>query len=136
MVSKKSHGKYIQRRGFMVTNEVLNTILSRKGVKQYKSNPVPRELLEAIVAAGSGICFSVRPAVRNLYPKKDSARFQKGSLVLDTSSLYRKSSNRKWPYPNGFSPWSPSLPPEPFSRAFLSKLYSFPPRICFTVSLR
>lgn len=36
----------------MVTNEVLNTILSRKGVKQYKSNPVPRELLEAIVAAG------------------------------------------------------------------------------------
>ena len=37
---------------FMVTNEVLNTILSRKGVKQYKSNPVPRELLEAIVAAG------------------------------------------------------------------------------------
>ena len=25
----------------MVTNEVLNTILSRKGVKQYKSNPVP-----------------------------------------------------------------------------------------------
>ena len=27
----------------MVTNEVLNTILSRKGVKQYKSNPVPRE---------------------------------------------------------------------------------------------
>ena len=36
----------------MVTNEVLTTILSRKGVKQYKSNPVPRELLEAIVAAG------------------------------------------------------------------------------------
>ena len=36
----------------MVTNEVLNTILRRKGVKQYKSDPVPRELLETIVAAG------------------------------------------------------------------------------------
>ena len=36
----------------MVTNEVLNTILRRKGVKQYKSEPVPRELLETIVAAG------------------------------------------------------------------------------------
>lgn len=37
----------------MVTNEVLNTILRRKGVKQYKSDPVPRELLETIVAAGA-----------------------------------------------------------------------------------
>ena len=49
------------------------------------------------MAAGSGICFSVRPAVRNLYPKKDSARFQKGSLVLDTSSLYRNRSFGRQP---------------------------------------
>ena len=52
----------------------------------FRSDPKPHQWF--CMAAGSGICFSVRPAVRNLYPKKDSARFQKGSLVLDTSSLY------------------------------------------------
>ncbi len=44
------------------------------------------------MAADPGICSSVRPAARNLYPEKISARFQKGSLVLDTSSLYRNRS--------------------------------------------
>lgn len=33
-------------------NETLNTILSRKSVKKYKDNPVPKELIEKIVEAG------------------------------------------------------------------------------------
>ncbi len=32
--------------------ETMQTILSRKSVKQYKSDPVPQELIEQIVAAG------------------------------------------------------------------------------------
>lgn len=33
-------------------NETLNTMLTRKSVKQYKSDPVPKELIEQIVEAG------------------------------------------------------------------------------------
>lgn len=61
----------------------------------FRSDPKPHQWF--CMAAGSGICFSVRPAVRNLYPKKDSARFQKGSLMLDTSSLYRNRSFGRQP---------------------------------------
>ena len=34
--------------------DILDVIKSRKSVKKYKSDPVPKELLEKIVAAGSG----------------------------------------------------------------------------------
>lgn len=37
----------------MVSNEVIRTILHRKGVKKYKQTPIPRELLETIVTAGA-----------------------------------------------------------------------------------
>ena len=37
----------------MVSNEVIRTILHRKGVKKYKQIPIPRELLETIVTAGA-----------------------------------------------------------------------------------
>jgi len=36
----------------MLANEVITAILNRKGVKKYRSDPIPAELLEMIVMAG------------------------------------------------------------------------------------